>query len=131
MTNTRFTVRCFVLMEALARMQAMRYLLTSSVTLFLSSPVLAEDTTLAQATNAVRPAVEAATNHTQKSILQTWAGGKGPLADGAKRVLASIEHQERIDNRGPRRSMRECIKPNSVIDDDVKECMDGLREKGW
>ncbi|MDR6234030.1 hypothetical protein [Pseudomonas oryzihabitans] len=109
----------------------MRYLLTSSVTLFLSSPVLAEDTTLAQATNAVRPAVEAATNHTQKSILQTWAGGKGPLADGAKRVLASIEHQERIDNRGPRRSMRECIKPNSVIDDDVKECMDGLREKGW
>lgn len=109
----------------------MRYLLTSSVTLFLSAPVLAEDTALAQAANAVRPAVEAATNYTQKSILQNWAGGKGPLADGAKRALASIEHQERIDNRGPRRSMRECIKPNSVIDDDVKECMDGLREKAW
>lgn len=105
--------------------------LTSSITLFLSSPALAEDTALAQAANAVRPAVEAATNYTQKSILQTWAGGKGPLADGAKRALASIEHQERIDNRGPRRSMRECIKPNSVIDDDVKECMDGLREKAW
>ena len=49
----------------------MCYLLTSSVTLFLTSPVLAEDTALAQAANAVRPAVEAATNYTQKSILQT------------------------------------------------------------
>lgn len=109
----------------------MRFLLTSSVTLFLSSPALAEDTALAQAANAVRPAVKAATNYTQKSILQTWDGGKGPLADGARRALASIERQERIDNREPRRSMRDCIKPNSVIDDDVKECMDGLREKTW
>lgn len=112
-------------------MQAIRYLLTSSVTLFSSSPVLSEDTALAQAANAVRPAIEAATNCTRKSILQKWSGGKGPLADGAKRALASIEHQERIDNWGPRRSIGGCIKPNSVIDDDVKECMDGLREKAW
>jgi len=103
----------------------MRYLLTSSVTLFLAAPALAEDTALAQAANAIRPAVEAATSYTQKSILQTWAAGKGPMADGAKRALAQVERQERIDNRGPRRSMQECIKPGSVIDDDVKECMEG------
>ncbi len=109
----------------------MRYLLTSSVTLFLAAPVFAEDTALAQAANAIRPAVEAATSYTQKSILQTWAAGKGPLADGARRNLANIERQERIDNRGPRRSMQECIKPSSVIDDDVKECMSGLRERQW
>jgi hypothetical protein len=109
----------------------MRHLLTSSVTLFLSAPVLAEDTTLAQTANAIRPAVEAATSYTQKSILQTWAAGKGPLADGAKRALAQVERQELIDNRRPRRSMQACIKPGSVIDDDVKECMEGLRDKQW
>jgi len=109
----------------------MRYLLTSSVTLFLSAPVFAEDTALAQVANAMHPAVAAATDYTQKSILQTWAAGKGPLADGAKRALAQVERQERIDNRGPRRSMQACIKPGSVIDDDVKECMEGLREKQW
>lgn len=109
----------------------MRYLLTSSVTLFLAAPVFAEDTALAHAANAIRPAVESATSYTQKSILQNWAAGKGPMADGARRNLANIERQERIDNRGPRRSMQECIKPGSVIDDDVKECMDGLRGKEW
>lgn len=109
----------------------MRHLLPSFITLFLFSSALAEHTALAQAANAARPAIEAATNYTQKSILQAWAGGKRPLADGAKQALVSIEHQERIDNRVPRRSMRECIKLNSVIDDDVMECMHGLREKGW
>ncbi|MBA1213403.1 hypothetical protein [Pseudomonas oryzihabitans] len=109
----------------------MRYLLTSSVTLFLAAPVFAEDTALAQAANTIRPAVEAATSYTQKSILQTWAAGKGPMADGARRNLANIERQERIDNRGPRRSMQECIKPGSVLDEDVKECMAGLRERQW
>ncbi|KTT33794.1 hypothetical protein SB18R_03130 [Pseudomonas oryzihabitans] len=109
----------------------MRYLLTSSVTIFLAAPVFAENTVLAQAGDAIRPAIEAATSYTQKSILQTWAAGKGPMADGAKRALAQVERQERIDNRGPRRSMQECIKPDSVIDDDVKECMDGIRNKNW
>ncbi|WP_205894611.1 hypothetical protein [Pseudomonas oryzihabitans] len=104
----------------------MRYLLTSSATLFLAAPVFAEDTALAQAANAIRPAVEAVTSYTQKSILQSWAASKGPMADGAKRSLAQVERQERIDNRGPRRSMQECIKPGSVIDEDVKNCMDGL-----
>ncbi|WP_295518773.1 hypothetical protein [uncultured Pseudomonas sp.] len=109
----------------------MRYLLTSSVTLFLAAPVFAEDTVLTKAANVIRPAVEAATSYTQKSILQSWADGKGPTAEGAKRALAQVERQERIDNRGPRRSMQACIKPGSVIDDDVKECMDGLRDKQW
>lgn len=109
----------------------MRYLLTSLVTLFPAAPVFAEDTALAQAANAIRPAIQAATSYTQKSILQNWATGKGPMADSAIRALAQVERQERIDNRGPRCSMQECIKPGSVIDEDVKECMEGLREKAW
>lgn len=109
----------------------MRYLLTSSVTLFFAVPALADDTALAQAANAIRPVIEAATSYTQKSILQTWAAGKGPMADGAKQALAQIERQERIENRGPRRSMQDCIKPGSVIDDDVKECVEGYLPKTW
>jgi len=27
--------------------------------------------------------------------------------------------------------MKECIKPGNVIDDDVKECVDGLRNREW
>lgn len=109
----------------------MRHLLTSSVTLFFAAPVVAEDTALAQAASAARPAVEASAHYLSKSIMQTMAAGSGPVADGARRNLANIERQERIDNRGPRRSMQECIKPGSIIDDDVKECMEGLRGKGW
>lgn len=109
----------------------MRYLLTSSVTLFLAAPVFAEDTALAQAANVVRPPIEASAHYLSKSIMQTMAAGSGPVADGARRNLANIERQERIDNRGPRRSVQECIKPGSVIDDDVKECMDGIQSKSW
>ncbi|WP_190971348.1 hypothetical protein [Pseudomonas oryzihabitans] len=109
----------------------MRYLLTSSVTLFFAVPAGADDTAIAQAASAIRPAIEATSSYTHKSILQTWAAGKGSTADSAKRDLAQVERQERIDNRGPRRSVQECIKPGSVIDDDVKECIDGLAGKNW
>jgi hypothetical protein len=30
-----------------------------------------------------------------------------------------------------KRSAKECIKPNQVIDNEVKECMEGLREPTW
>jgi hypothetical protein len=29
------------------------------------------------------------------------------------------------------RSLKECIKPNNVMDNEVKECMQGLREPEW
>ncbi|GGJ92602.1 hypothetical protein [Pseudomonas matsuisoli] len=109
----------------------MRRFLIISICLLLSSPSYAEDTALAQAAKTIQPAVQAAANYTQKSILQTMASGDGALADGAKRAMATLEHQERMKNRGPRQTMQECIKPNSVIDDDVKECMEGLRPRTW
>lgn len=55
----------------------------------------------AQAANAISPTVEAVTSYTQKLILQSWAAGKGPMAGGARRNLANIEHREGIDSRGP------------------------------
>ncbi|WP_462382078.1 hypothetical protein [Pseudomonas sp. Marseille-QA0892] len=98
---------------------------------FFTSAASAEDTALAKTANAIRPAIEAATIYTQKSFLQTMAGGSGPMADGATRALSQLDHHERLQNRGPRRTMQECIKPGSVIDDDVKECMEGLRPRSW
>lgn len=45
--------------------------------------------------------------------------------------LKMQEQAERQANRGTRKPMKECIKPGNVIDDDVKECMEGLRERDW
>ncbi|MCO2104794.1 hypothetical protein FA403_30945, partial [Pseudomonas aeruginosa] len=44
---------------------------------------------------------------------------------------AVTDKREREANRGVRKTMKECIKPENVIDDDVKECMEGLRVKEW
>lgn len=30
-----------------------------------------------------------------------------------------------------KRSAKECVKPNNVIDNDVRECMEGIREPNW
>ncbi len=38
------------------------------------------------------------------------------------------DKRDREANRGVRKSMKECIKLGNVIDDDVKECTEGLRE---
>lgn len=71
----------------------MRYLLTSSVTLFFAAPVLAEDTALRQATNAIRPVAEASMSYAQKSVMQYLATGDGPLADGAEKAIAKVGRQ--------------------------------------
>lgn len=71
----------------------MRYLLTSSVTLFFAAPVLAEDTALGQATKAIRPVAEASMSYAQRSVVQNLATGEGPLADGAEKALAKVERQ--------------------------------------
>ncbi|MCQ4251562.1 hypothetical protein NA644_19820 [Pseudomonas stutzeri] len=43
----------------------------------------------------------------------------------ARANLKSQAQREREANREVRRTMKECIKPENVIDDDVKECIDG------
>ncbi|SDI00113.1 hypothetical protein SAMN05216603_11897 [Pseudomonas benzenivorans] len=53
------------------------------------------------------------------------------MAEGARANLKMQDQREREANRGTRKSMKECIKPGNVIDDDVKECTEGLREKTW
>ncbi|RRW12661.1 hypothetical protein EGJ43_17765, partial [Stutzerimonas stutzeri] len=53
------------------------------------------------------------------------------LGEAARANLKAQDNREREANRGVRRTMKECIKPGNVIDDDVKECKDGLRIKTW
>jgi len=77
----------------------MRYLLTSSITLFLAAPVVTEDTALAQAGHAMRPGIEAAAHALHLSLLQSTAAGRGPMADEARLQLAGLERQARTDDQ--------------------------------
>ncbi|WP_145006846.1 hypothetical protein [Pseudomonas oryzihabitans] len=73
----------------------MKYLLTSSVTLFLAAPLFTEDTALAEASQAIRPGLEAAAHSLHYSLLQSTAAGRGPMAEGARLQLAGLERQAR------------------------------------
>lgn len=98
-----------------------------------TSPALAEESKPAatQVGDAIRPAAEAYGKGMQKLVNELFAGSKGPMGEAARANLKAQEKREREANRGVRRSMKECIKPGNVIDDDVKECIEGLRSKEW
>ncbi|MBG6288398.1 hypothetical protein I5I61_13165 [Pseudomonas nitroreducens] len=110
----------------------MKTILTSLAILSCAPLASAEEkTALAEAAEAMKPIIEIPARYLEKSIMQDLADGKGPLAEGARKNLKMQAQQDREANRGVRRSMKECIKPGNVIDDDVKECTEGLREKTW
>ena len=106
---------------------------TAAITLMLFSiTASAEDkTALAQAAEAMEPAVKAYTDYVEKSFLQTFANNDSSLGQAARNQLRERERDELEANRGPTRSVRECMKPNNVIDQDVQECAQGLRRKDW
>lgn len=98
------------------------------------SPALAEESkpVATQIGEAVRPAAEAYGKAMNRLVNEYMAGAsKGPLGDAARANLKAQDQREREANRGVRRTMKECIKPGNVIDDDVKECIEGLRVKEW
>ena len=90
-----------------------------------------EKTALAQAAEAIQPAVEAYTDYIEKSVLQTFADNDSPMGEAARSQLRARERADMEANRGPVRSVRECMKPGNVIDQDVQECARGLRDKSW
>lgn len=98
-----------------------------------ATPALAEQSKpiATQVGDAMRPAAEAYGKGMQKLVNEFFAGSEGPMGKAARANLKSQDKQEREANRGVRRTMKECIKPGNVIDDDVKECMQGLRNKEW
>ena len=98
-----------------------------------SSPALADESKpiATQVGDAMRPAAEASGKGIQELVNEFFAGAKGPMGEAARANLRSQDRREREANRGVRRTMKDCIKPGNVIDDDVKECIDGLRVKEW
>ena len=98
-----------------------------------ASPALAEESKpiATQVGDAIRAAAEAYGKGMQKLVNELFAGSKGPMGEAARANLKAQDKREREANRGVRRTMKECIKPGNVIDDDVKECMDGVRVRDW
>lgn len=84
-----------------------------------------------QAGESIAPYAQAFSETVSNTMMEFMAGGKGPLAEGARTNLQMQDQRERVANRSTRKSMKECIKPENVIDDDVKECTEGLRERTW
>lgn len=67
----------------------------------------------------------------QERTLRSLASGKGPMADAARKDLKQKDIAEKEETRGLRRTVKDCIKPGNVLDDDVQECVRGYREKTW
>ena len=44
---------------------------------------------------------------------------------------ALLKNPKEISEIKIKRSIKECIKPNNIIDTDVKQCMQGLKEPDW
>ena len=84
-----------------------------------------------QAGESIAPYAQAFGETINNTVMEFMAGGKGIVAEAARTNLKMQDQRERIANRGTRKSMKECIKPDNVIDDDVKECTEGLRERTW
>lgn len=99
--------------------------------LFSMTAIAEHKTALAQAAEAMEPAVKAYTDYIEKRLLQTFADNDSLLSEAARNQLSARELAEMEANRGATRSVRECMKPNNVIDQDVQECSQGLRQKTW
>lgn len=98
-----------------------------------AGPALAEEPKpiTTQVGDAIRPAAEAYSKTMNRLVSELFAGSNSPMGEAARANLKAQDKREREANRGVRRTMKECIKPGNVIDDDVKECIDGSREKQW
>lgn len=106
--------------------------ITATILMLFSINATAEDkTALAEAATAMQPVLKAYTDYVQKSVMQTFADNDTPMGEAARKHLKLKERKELEANRGPIRSVRECMKPGNIIDEDVQECARGLIEKTW
>lgn len=84
-----------------------------------------------KAAEGIAPYAKAIGDGINRGVMEFMAGTGGGIGNAAKANLAQQDKAVREANRGTRKTMKECIKPGNVIDDDVKECTEGLREKSW
>ncbi|WP_271103995.1 hypothetical protein [Pseudomonas tohonis] len=105
----------------------------TSIFAALALPSSADDSKplATQAGEAVQPYAKQIGHAIDRTVMEFFASSDGPMGDAARSNLKMQEQAERQANRGTRKTVKECIKPGNVIDDDVKECMEGLRGRGW
>lgn len=98
----------------------------------ISAPAIAEEeiSTTAKITRAAVSAAEPAARIFHDAISEI-VGGKNGILSSETIHIDRPEPGAQQATRSTRKTMKECIKPGNVIDDDVKECMDGLRPKEW
>lgn len=108
----------------------------ASLTFILASlalPSSADDSKplATQAGEAVQPYAKQIGHAIDRTVMEFFAGEDGLMGDAARSNLKVQEQTERQANRSTRKTMKECIKPGNVIDDDVKECVEGLKVRDW
>ncbi len=109
----------------------MRTMTITILMLFSLSATSEDKTALAEGVEAIQPVAKAYSDYVQKSVMQTFADNDTPMGEAARKHLRSKEKAELNANRGTVRSVKECIKPGNVIDQDVRECAEGSRPKNW
>lgn len=87
-----------------------------------AGPALAEESkpVATQIGDAIRPAAEAYSKTMNRLVSELFAGSNSPMGKAAYANLKAQDKRAREANRGVRRTMKECIKPGNVIDDDVR-----------
>lgn len=87
-----------------------------------------------QAAEALQPTAKAFSNAVTQTGLEFMAGTGGPMGDGARAALkqqARIEQRNQIGNTNIVRSLKYCMKPGNVVDNEVKACTEGRIDKSW
>lgn len=99
-----------------------------------SSTIHAEEPVATQIGRAIDPAAAKAGKAIQQTTLEFFSGTSSPLGVGAREVLKQqkrAEQRNQIGNTNITRSLRDCMKPGNVVDDEVKACTEGRLEKAW
>lgn len=97
-----------------------------------SAPAIAEEqkSTTAKITRTAVSAAEPAARVLHDAISEI-VGGKNGILSSESMHIGRPELNAQHATRSTRKTMKECIKPGNVIDDDVKECIDGMRLRSW
>lgn len=109
-------------------MSGWRRVATGVFILCITASVSAEDKPLAtQAAEALQPLGKGINT----AVTQFLAGTGGLVGKSARQNLDAQVKADAIANRGTRQTMQACLKPGNLIDDDVRECMNGTRARDW
>ncbi|WP_226505177.1 hypothetical protein [Pseudomonas sp. MWU16-30317] len=84
-----------------------------------------------QAAEAIQPLATEFSKTVSKGVNDYLAGTSGPLGDAARRNQQAGAMAVAQPVRGTRKTMAQCLKPRDLIDQDVKECIDGTRVRDW